>query len=216
MGKTHDRRYIVAVGDLVASRKLVHRSAVQDELKACLKSLNAKKREGVLSPYTITLGDEFQAVFSGPDRLFHDAFRIMKAIHPVAMRFSFGIGRIDTKINPKQAIGMDGPAFHLARAAIEQLKRTKNLMVIATSEWPDVTLANESLDLVSHLVRKWDRNQFEVLLGVYTQRAVKDIAADLDVTDKAIYKAIDAGAMKTIVGILEEITARLSLLMEEA
>jgi hypothetical protein len=36
MGKTHDRRYIVAVGDLVASRKLVHRS-----LQTVLTSANA-------------------------------------------------------------------------------------------------------------------------------------------------------------------------------
>jgi DNA-binding phage protein len=216
MPRTRTTNRIVVVGDLVASRDIAGRSAVQGQLKASLKSLNAKKGDAPLSPYTITLGDEFQAVFSGPGRIFHDALRIMRAIHPVRIRFSFGIGVIVTDINTRQAIGMDGPAFHFARAAIDQLKRTKNLFVLAAPSGIDLALANQSLDLVSHLIRKWNRNQFDVLLGVYERRAVKDIASDLGVTDKAVYKAIEAGAMKSIVRVFEEITLRLAQTMENA
>jgi SatD family (SatD) len=215
MGKTRTTQKIVVVGDLVASRSIAGRSAVQNELKAALKGLNGKKRSDLLSPYTITLGDEFQAVFCGAERVFPDALRIMRAIHPVRIRFSFGIGRIDTPINRKQAIGMDGPAFHLARTAIEGLKRTKTLFVLAAPAGIDVALANGSLDLVSHLVRKWDRNQFDMLLGAFDRHPVKDIAVDLGVTDKAVYKAVEAGAMKTIIRIFEEITLHIRQIMGE-
>jgi hypothetical protein len=203
------------VGDLVASRRIVERSAVQERLGTCLKQLNLKKREGLVSPYTITLGDEFQAVFSAPDRLFRDALTVLIALYPVAVRFSFGIGDISTPINTKQAIGMDGPAFHEARATIDRLKKTKNLFAVANSGGAGLTLINQSLALVSHTIGKWPRNRLEILRGLFENLDVKQLAHDLRVTDKAVYKSIDAGAIRTIVPLLEEITAGLRQIQEQ-
>jgi len=64
------------------------------------------------------LGDEFQAVFSGAQNIWSCIFVIESALHPVRFRFGLGVGGIDTAINRKQSIGMDGPAFHLAREAV--------------------------------------------------------------------------------------------------
>ena len=60
MGKATRTRNIVLVGDLVASRRIIERSAVQGKLRACLRQLNSKKREGLVSPDRITLGDKFR------------------------------------------------------------------------------------------------------------------------------------------------------------
>ncbi len=209
MAKASRTRNIVLVGDLVASRRIVERSAVQEKLRACLRQLNSKKREGLVSPYTITLGDEFQAVFSTPDRLFRDALTVLIALYPVEVRFSFAVGDISTAINTKQAIGMDGPAFHEARATIDRLKKTKNLFAIASLNSAGLTLINQSLALVSHTIGKWPRSRLEILQGLSENRTVKQMARDLRVTDKAVYKSIDAGAIRTIVPLLEEITASL-------
>jgi hypothetical protein len=210
MVKTGQMQRIVVVGDMVASRKIADRAAVQKTLTACLKQLNAKRKGKILSPYTITLGDEFQAVFSRPEGLFRDAFRILRAIDPVKIRFSLGIGLIDTAINPIQAIGMDGPAFHAARAALDELKKTKSLFVVAGPPAGEIALVNQALALVSHQIRKWDKNQFDVFIGVAENQPVRLIAGQLGVSDKAIYKAVKSNAMKTIVRILDEITVRLA------
>jgi hypothetical protein len=215
VGKANRIRNIVLVADLVASRRIVARSAVQERLGTCLKQLNSRKREGLVSPYTITLGDEFQAVFSAPDRLFRDALTVLIALYPVAVRFSFGIGDISTPINTKQAIGMDGPAFHEARATIDRLKKTKNLFAVANSGGAGLTLINQSLALVSHTIGKWPRNRLEILRGLFENLDVKQLAHDLRVTDKAVYKSIDAGAIRTIVPLLEEITAGLRQIQEQ-
>ena len=209
MNKPHRIRYIVLVADLVASRKIVERRAVQDRLRACLRQLNSKKREGLVSPYTITLGDEFQAVLSAPDRFFRDALTVLIALYPVAVRFSCAIGEISTAINTKQTIGMDGPAFHEARATIESLKKTKSLFAIAGPDGAGLTLINHSLALVCHTIRDWPRSRLEILRGLYENRTVKQLARDLRVTDKAVYKSIDAGAIRTIVPLFEEIIALL-------
>jgi hypothetical protein len=215
VGKANRTKNIVLVGDLVASRRIVERSAVQERLRACLRQLNSKKREGLVSPYTITLGDEFQAVFSAPDRFFRDALTVLIALYPVAVRFSFAIGEINTAINTKQAIGMDGPAFHDARATIDRLKKTKNFFAIASPDGAGLTLINQSLALVSHTIGKWSRSRLEILLGLSENRTVKQMARDLRVTDKAVYKSIDAGAIRTIVPLLEEIIVGVRQILEQ-
>jgi len=214
VGKANRTRNIVLVGDLVASRRIVERSAVQEKLRACLRQLNAKKRGGLVSPYTITLGDEFQAVFTAPDRFYRDALAILIALYPVEVRFALAIGEISTPINTKQAIGMDGPAFHEARAMIERLKKTKSLFAIAGPDKAGLTLINESLALVSHSIVKWPVSRLEILQGLIGNVTVKQMARDLRVTDKAVYKSIDAGAIRTIVPLFGEITASLRQVME--
>lgn len=215
MGKDSHLRYLVLVGDLVASRKIAGRSAVQEKLKACLAELNARKREGLVSPYTITLGDEFQAVFSAPGRIFRDALTVLIALYPVEVRFSCAIGEISTAINTKQAIGMDGPAFHAARETIDLLRKTESLFAIAGPGGDGVTLTNQGLALVSHLIAKWPRTRLRILLGLSGNRTVGEIARDLRLTEQAVYKSIKAGAIRTIVPLFEEITAGLRKIKEE-
>ena len=211
----HRIRHIVLVADIVASRKIVERSAVQVRLSTCLKELNLKRREGLVSPYTITLGDEFQAVLNAPDRIFRDALTVLIALYPVEVRFSFSIGEISTAINTKQTVGMDGPAFHEARATIDRLRKTKSLFAVASRDGAGLMMINQSLALVSHAIRKWPRSRLEILRGLCENRTIKQLARDLRVTDKAVYKSIDAGAIRTIVPLFEEIIASLREVMEQ-
>jgi hypothetical protein len=74
----------------------------------------------LISPYTITLGDEFQAVLKNARHLFGDIITILYVIYPTKIRFSIGIGDIQTPVNPNQAIGMDGTAFYNARTGIDK------------------------------------------------------------------------------------------------
>ncbi len=214
MDKENQIKHLVLVGDIVASRSIIGRSALQEKLRVCLGQLNAKKREGLVSPYTITLGDEFQAVFSAPARIFQDGLTILLALHPVAVRFSCAIGEISTTINTKQAIGMDGPAFHDARATIDRLKKTDSLFAITSPDGAGLTLINHSLALVSHAIGKWPRSRLEILYRLSENHSVEQIARDLRVTEQAVYKSIEAGAIRTIVPMFEEITVRLRQILE--
>jgi hypothetical protein len=53
------------------------------------------------------------------------------------------------------------------------------------------------------------------LRGLTENHTVKQLARDLRVTDKAVYKSIDAGAIRTIVPLLEEIIAGLRKILEK-
>src|SRR5207237_6855737 len=109
---------IVIIGDLVLSRNIRRRDKIQTELLSELRRLN-KIRSGLISPYTVTLGDEFQAVYSNADSLFSDIFEISAKIQPVKIRFAVSLGEITTRINKKSAMGMDGHVFHNARSCIK-------------------------------------------------------------------------------------------------
>src|SRR6218665_467049 len=115
-------KYLALIGDVVDSKRLPRRAEFQVKLEKTLKNTSSRN-PSLASPYTITLGDEFQAVYRNADRLFADIFTIWRDLDPAKVRFAVGVGELSTSINPKQALGMDGPAFHHARDAITALKK---------------------------------------------------------------------------------------------
>lgn len=206
---------IAFIGDIVGSKQLSDRSEVQDQLREVLQRLNRRGDPGVLSPYTITLGDEFQAVLGRADRVFLDALTIWVAMEPVRVRFSFGVGRLETPINAQEAIGMDGPAFHRARQGIEDLKETSGLFAITGEQGRGcVALMKPTLALISHLVGSWQPNRWRILLRLYEGGTVKEIAEELGISESAVYKNIESGDLKTIIDIFQAMTVDLNQALE--
>lgn len=197
---------IALIGDIVSSKKIVDRKEIQEKLQSILGSINSRKDTHLVSPYIITLGDEFQALFDQADNLFLDAFLILQAIYPVKIRFSYGIGTIETMINQKYAIGMDGPAFHNAREGIEELKKTSYLFNITGLENYQSNLCIMALRLISHNLHKWNNNRLDVFTLLYESKSVKEISERVKLSDKAIYKTIDDGDLKTILELFKEIS----------
>lgn len=195
---------IVVIGDVQESRKIGNRSALQAELQAVLNRLN-RRGLGLLSPYTITLGDEFQAVYGDAHRLFNDFWEILLGIHPTGVRFSIGVDELSTPLNPKQAIGMDGPAFHLAREGIVRLKKSKSIFRVAPVEPPLLPLVNHGLELISKMARNWSRNRMEILLSLMRGEKPEQAAKKLSISTVAVYKNINVGALDTIINIQTEV-----------
>ena len=81
-------KVIVVIGDVVSSRKIKERVTFDRELQEKMAARTAYN-DFILSPYTLTLGDEIQAVFSQADFLFNDAIAILSSIYPEKMRFSY-------------------------------------------------------------------------------------------------------------------------------
>jgi hypothetical protein len=197
---------IAVIGDIVSSRKIVARGRFDERLRATLESLNLR-RTGMLSPYTLTIGDEIQALFESASGLFHDAVAILSAIHPQKMRFAFAVGSLSTPINPERAIGMDGPAFHHARAGIEQLKQSGYLFTLMGEGIPTLALIQKNLSLLSFQMDKWNATRMHTLALLQQGMPVKEIAARLQVSDKAVYKTIEAGNLELVIELFDEIEA---------
>ncbi|MDD3925250.1 MAG: SatD family protein [bacterium] len=197
---------IALIGDLVASRKIANRAAFQASLLATLTRLS-EDNPHILSPYTLTLGDEFQAVFDRGAGIFKDVMLILTTVYPQKVRFAIGVGDIDTAINPKQSIGMDGPAFHNARKELERLKAEECLFGVAGIDGHCGVLTRESLHLLSHNIDKWKENRFHILAMLNNGLSVKEIADSLQISDKAVYKDIDSGTLRTVIRMLAAVEA---------
>jgi hypothetical protein len=201
--------YLVLIGDLVASRDSTNRKALQQRLKAVLTHLN-ERPVGPVSPYTLTLGDEFQAVFATADPVFDDMVQILAALHPVRVRFCLGLGEISTELNRDQALGMDGPAFYRARDGIDRLKDSGDLFRLEGLPDTWAALADGSLRLLSKAMQKWEANRLAVLHGLLTDLPVKRIAGDLEVTEQAVYKNISSGGLEAVIQVMSALTGILS------
>jgi hypothetical protein len=199
------KKKVVLIGDIIASKKLKNqRVKVQEKLSGILEQLN-NENQNILSPYTITLGDEFQSVFESADRLFCDILSILVALHPVKVRFSVGIGDIKTPLNREQALGMDGEAFYNARDGLNKLKIEESNLIIIGFDEKNQRLIELTLLLISNKITKWKKNRLQILEGLCEDLPVKKMAEYLDITDKAIYKNIDDGGLKVIKQLLCEI-----------
>jgi hypothetical protein len=196
---------ITIIGDIVASRALKDRAVFQRRLGKVLSRISADNDRTLASPYTITLGDEFQAVYRKADGVFADLFEIMAEIHPVHARMAIGVGELATRLNPTQALGMDGPAFHEARATLTALKTDGRLLRIGSADKEHWALANHLLNLLSHQLEGWTQNRLQVIAGLLRGREVKEIEEKMNISRVAIYKNIRAAALDEVVGVCHEL-----------
>lgn len=207
-------KYLAVIGDIVDSKQLPKRERFQAQLEVLLRELS-NRNASLASRYTITLGDEFQAVYRNADTLFPDLIAIMEAIHPARVRFAVGLGELTTALKPKQALGMDGPAFHRARESIVQLKQTSYLFRLqgdaAKSGEPDRwALLNHALNLASHQIEGWNRNRLRILSGLMRGEAVAEMEKVLRISTVAVYKNINAAALDELDGLCKEIAGVLN------
>lgn len=200
---------LVLIGDIEASREIEgeERESFQHKLENILDNINDQE-DILLSPYTITLGDEFQAVFERADNIFVHMFKIKAALHPVGVRFSLGIGNISTPINSEQAIGMDGPAFHAAREGIDILKDSGYLFHIRIADEEDdlnLKIVNGSLKLLAKQIRSWSKKRITIMHMLQEGYDYKAITKELDISQTAFYKNKEAGSLDVIENLIDDI-----------
>ncbi|HTL69400.1 MAG TPA: SatD family protein [Lacunisphaera sp.] len=196
--------YLAVIGDVVASRRLTERRKFQRRLESALHGLNQRRGRALASPYTVTLGDEFQALYRQAGYGFADAFALLAELAPERVRFSFATGEIVTPLNPKQAIGMDGPAFHRARAQLDRLKKEQRLLGLQDGEKPDLP-TTAMLNILSGQVEGWKPTRLRLFAGLLVGRSVAELAAETGITTRAVNKNIRAAELDEWQMILQNI-----------
>lgn len=134
--------YVALIADAVDSRRLSpkERARLQADLRTGLAELNRRFRPVLAARFDLTLGDELQC-------LLRDARAVWDVSHQLRRRFAqvdwvvaCGLGPITTRLVPGiTAPKVDGPCFHLARAALESAKRERR--IIAFGGFPNDALS---------------------------------------------------------------------------
>lgn len=195
---------VAVIGDIVASRKSLDRATLQRTFEQVVQGLN-QTQDAILSPYTITLGDEFQAVLKDGYAALRDSLKILGELHPGRVRFSIAVGELSTALKGDSALGMDGPAFHRARDGMEALKDSGGTYHVSGLPDDVSELINSSLQITGLGMRTWRKNRYEIMVGLHEGEKVKDMSDRLGISDKAIYKNIQDSGMEDIDTLYREI-----------
>ncbi len=189
-------KYFVLIGDIVGSRELPQRSSLQKKFADTLKTVQEKYAAAIISPLTLTIGDEFQAVLQNADHLFDILRETELALDDVTFRYGLGIGNIDTEINRQYSIGMDGPAFHFAREAVEEA-RIRNIRFRCRCDDPfkekRLNILLGWLDVSTH---SWSKEKKMIFHLRTMEMAQKQIAEHVGMSQPAVSQHINAAVFK--------------------
>src|SRR5215469_11945482 len=118
-----ERERVAVIADMVQSRELTsdQRRTAQLTFAAFLKDVNAKFRRAVVARFVITIGDECQGILHDT-RVLPDLLWRFDEFESRQLRVGIGRGALYTPVG-RDAINIDGPALHFARAAIERAKK---------------------------------------------------------------------------------------------
>ena len=194
--------YIALIGDLIESKQLKNRKQVQQELQELMAVLNRDYRDYLVSPFTVTTGDEFQALL----RPNPEIMRLIALGFPHPIRFGLGLGEIVTDINREQSIGSDGPAYWRARAAINAVHEKNDYgssrIAVSLGDEELSQAVNTVLAAASFIQSKWNASQREVLERMLMEYIYDEnfshgeIAELLQISPSALSKRLKSSGLK--------------------
>lgn len=191
--------YCAIIGDLINSKKLPteDRAAIQEKLKTLLNGVNEKFSSFLVSPFLMTLGDEFQGVLTAakPSLEIIDFLGQNLLEFPIHIRYGIGIGELSTNINREQALGDDGPAYHHARQGIEQLKKEgwMGFPVSIQTGNNDCALLRCYCRLLNEIAEAWSTPQRDCILNMEVAEEQLLVAHRLGIAPSSVSRSLRRG-----------------------
>ncbi len=189
------RNFIALVGDVVGSKEVADRADLQERLRIGLDEVNDRFKEVIAAQFVLTVGDEFQGLLNSPDELAMILGRLRTHAFPAKLRFGLGLGKLSTPLRA-QALGMDGPCFHRARAAVERA------VVRGTSMEVEADSQKGAFDIYAllraHMQSGWTERQRQVADLAMAGLEGVEIAERLSVTPSAISQHLRAAGAKPL------------------
>lgn len=119
------QKYVSLIMDIKSSRRysLEERNKLQTFMLQCMEYMNRAFEKSWEFPVTFSAGDEVQGLFTDLTAaiLYLRLFEMM--IRPVKVRAGIGVGEWNVKIVNGSSTQQDGPAYHYARKALEEVRR---------------------------------------------------------------------------------------------
>lgn len=190
------------IGDIVGSRKVKSRDALQRQWLAALVSVNSIPNPHRLTEWTLTRGEEVEAAYDSSKGLLTDCWRLLAAISPYRVRIALGVGPITTQATSRDPLMMDGPAFHAARQLINTLP-PRTAVAIADAGGADFDVQNDMLRLITESMRTWKATRWNVMEYKRQRLSAADIAQRLDISSVSVYKNLGSGLIESILRLTE-------------
>ena len=198
--------YLALIADVIDSKMVQARFNLQKQLEETLQKMNGLFADYLASRFTLTLGDEFQALLEVDAPVFQIIDTLRLELNPTQLRFGIGLGEIVTAIDPLQSIGADGPAYWNARAAINLVHQKNdygNTQIYFSSGKENQDFFVNALIASGEAIRSsWRDSQEEILLNllkrsVYSESfSQQDLAQSLAINPSALSKRLKSSSIR--------------------
>lgn len=188
--------YSAFIADLVRSRDIPDRAALQQRLGALLERLNTEHEADLVGRLVLVRGDEVQGLFRTSKNIVALVDALATGLYPERVQCGLGYGPVATGLvdDPAQ---MDGPCFHLARQALDRAKK-QNSWLVACGFGSEVDVTVSTLFRLMAAIRHgWTQRQNELTSLARTMRQ-KEMAARLDVSPSVISESLKASSFKAV------------------
>ena len=198
--------YLALIADVIDSKMVQERFDLQKQLEKTLQKINELFKDCLASAFTLTLGDEFQALLKVDAPVFQIIDTLRSELTPTQLRFGIGLGEIVTAIDPLQSVGADGPAYWNARAAINFVHQKNdygNTQIYFSSGKENQDFFVNALIASGEAIRSgWRDSQEEILLNllkrsVYSESfSQQDLAQSLAINPSALSKRLKSSSVR--------------------
>ena len=186
------------IGDLVGSRAVPDRSAVQRSLGAALEEVN--RLLAPAQPFEPTVGDEFQgACDTLPDAVLAALLVRLRLLPEIDSRCGLGFGPVTVHDASRRPLLQDGPGWWAARSAIDVLgehpaRRTWFAVADqAPADAPDPGAVNAFLTCRDQIIGRLNDRGAQMLRLALSGRSQKQIAEELEVWPSAVSQQFARG-----------------------
>ena len=198
--------YLALIADVIDSKMVQERLDLQKQVEKTLQKMNELFGDYLASRFTLTLGDEFQALLKVDAPVFQIIDTLRSELNPTQLRFGIGLGEIVTAIDPLQSVGADGPAYWNARAAINFVHQKNdygNTQIYFSSGKENQDFFVNALIASGEAIRSgWRDSQEEILLNllkrsVYSESfSQQDLAQSLAINPSALSKRLKSSSVR--------------------
>ena len=178
--------------DVLNSREKNQKNLIED-FRNCTTYINNKYKKNILSPLTITLGDEFQGVINHLSNSIKIIIEleefIIKNNFPMKLRYVLYFGEIETEINSNIAYEMLGNGLTDSRRIINNMKEKDSRFYIDTKEESKNSILNNGFNIFQNIVDKWKiEKDYEIINSLIEFKDYKIVSEKLNKYRSLVWK----------------------------
>ena len=190
--------FAVVMGDIVGSESSGSQRRLSNIFNRAVSRANEANLDHLISPLTITLGDEFQGLTSSLTRGFRvvTELRLGLLVHGIRCRFVLGTVKLETKVNTETAWNMMGEGLPQARKKLNN-KVDPNAYRFSFAADPAREQLLDAIGLsLTSIEEDWTETQLKYVEMRQEVDSVEQIASRLKITPRSVYKVLEAAKWK--------------------
>lgn len=195
-GQNDEPRWLALLADLVGSRRVADRAAVQRRMLETVEALNTRYADDLAAPLAVSRGDEVQGLFARRDAVVPVIVELADALHPVEWCCGVGWGGLSTPLGA-EVVRLDGPAFHGARAALERAQGGGRWLAVEGIGSATGQVLESLFALMQALRHRWTDRQIEFIRAA-RGALQKDVAARYDVSPSTVSESLKAAGFGAV------------------